>query len=423
MINNFFKKLIKNKIITVLIVIVCFFVPSKINAATLSISPNSATVSVGKTVSVKVFVDTEGKSINNGEATILFPVDILDVVSITKGSSIFTLWVEEPKFSNTTGKISFNGGVPNPGFIGQNGYIATITFKAKNQGTASIVFSDGAVRENDGLGTDILVRKFGSNINIKTAIKPKAKEEVKIPPPPVVNEKVIPIISEFNPTIRFEGNQGFVKLSNEENVSNVDYYSISIDDAPNLRVEKKQLINHEYYLPILNEGIHSLVIMTFDKTGKNTESTLSFVNPFIFIPVLSLDKDEISAGDSAVILGKTSYPNSKVNIILGIDNKEIKRYEQTTGVDGSFSVTTDKIENIGIVNIWAESVLSDDVKSRASGKVYLKVNDVHIIKIDMSIFYPLIWLIMILIIILLFLLLIYFVWRNYLVQEKSREIK
>ena len=172
MVNNFFKKLIENKII-IIVIVISFFAPYKINAATLSISPNSTTVSVGKTVAVKVYVNTEGKSINNGEAAIQFPVDMLDVVSITKSSSIFTLWVEEPVFSNVTGKISFNGGVPNPGFTGQSGYIVTITFKAKKQGIASVIFSDGAVRENDGLGTDILVGKSGSSINIKTAIKQK----------------------------------------------------------------------------------------------------------------------------------------------------------------------------------------------------------------------------------------------------------
>jgi hypothetical protein len=421
MVNNFFKKLIENKII-IIVIVISFFAPYKINAATLSISPNSTTVSVGKTVAVKVYVNTEGKSINNGEAAIQFPVDMLDVVSITKSSSIFTLWVEEPVFSNVTGKISFNGGVPNPGFTGQSGYIVTITFKAKKQGIASVIFSDGAVRENDGLGTDILVGKSGSSINIKTAIKQKPKEEVKISPPPVI-EKVIPVVIEFDPTIRFDGNQGLIKLSNEENISNTDYYTISIDDAPSFRIEKKQLINHEYYLPILNEGIHSLVIMTFDKTGKYTESVLSFMNPFISIPVLSLDKNEIPAGDSVVISGTTGYPNSKVNAILEIDNKEIKRYEQTTGIDGSFSITTDKIENIGVVNIWAENVLSDTVKSRASGKVYLKVNDVQILKINMSIFYPILWLILIFIIILLFSLLLYFVWHNYSVGERSHKIE
>jgi hypothetical protein len=143
-------------------------------------------------------VNTEGKSINNSEANIQFPTDMIEVVSITKSSSIFSLWVEEPSFSNTTGKITFNGGVPNPGYNGATGYIATITFKAKKQGTASVIFTEGAVRENDGLGTDILNSKNGSVIQIGVA------QVAPIPIPNTVNEKsTIPvkptIVSETHP--------------------------------------------------------------------------------------------------------------------------------------------------------------------------------------------------------------------------------
>lgn len=186
--NNKYKYLF----IIILLVIVSFIFTNKIYAASLSIFPSSSTVSVGNIVSVKVVVNTNGKSINNGEATIQFPVDMLEVVSITNGSSIFTLWVEEPKFSNTTGKISFNGGVPNPGFNGASGYIATFTFKAKKQGLASVIFTDAAVRENDGLGTDILSVKNGSSLKIEA---PKVIEEPKIITPitPIRKVEDVPV--------------------------------------------------------------------------------------------------------------------------------------------------------------------------------------------------------------------------------------
>lgn len=144
--------------------ILLFFVTA--HAASLSVSPASTRVSVGNIVSVKVVVGTEGKSINNVDTVILFPVDLLEVVSIGKTSSIFPLWVEEPHFSNIDGRVVLNGGVPNPGFTGSTGEVVTIKFKAKKQGTASIVFSDSAVRENNGLGTDILTSKLIGTVQI-----------------------------------------------------------------------------------------------------------------------------------------------------------------------------------------------------------------------------------------------------------------
>ena len=69
-------------------------------AATLSFSPSTANVSVGNIVSVKVVVNTLGEAINNAEVNIQFPSDLLEVVSVSKSSSVFSLWVEEPIFSN-----------------------------------------------------------------------------------------------------------------------------------------------------------------------------------------------------------------------------------------------------------------------------------------------------------------------------------
>jgi hypothetical protein len=143
-----------------------FLIPFVGEAASISITPSDTSVSVGDIVSIKIVVNTDGVAINNAEATIQFPTDMLEVVSLSKNPSIFTLWVEEPGFSNLTGKITFNGGVANPGFSGSAGTIATVIFKAKKAGAASVIFSDSAVRKNDGLGTNVLSSKNSSLIHI-----------------------------------------------------------------------------------------------------------------------------------------------------------------------------------------------------------------------------------------------------------------
>ncbi len=153
----------------ILLFSVCFLKVT--NAATLSITPVTSKVSSGNIISTKVIVSTSGKTINNSDGIIQFPVDLLEVVSINKSSSIFSLWVEDPKFSNQEGKITFNGGIPNPGFAGENGEIASIVFRAKKQGIASIVFGDSAVRENDGFGTNILTSKQSATIDIGSVVQ------------------------------------------------------------------------------------------------------------------------------------------------------------------------------------------------------------------------------------------------------------
>lgn len=172
MLHFLYKQKITRYLFSICVVIV-FCLPSisvkEVCAASLSLTPSSSNVSIGNIISMRIVVDTEGKTINNAEGIVLFPADLLDVISISKSSSIFSLWVEDPKFSNSEGKITFNGGVPNPGYVGSGGGVLSVTFRAKKSGTASIVFSDSAVRENDGLGTDILTKRGSGTVTIKAA--------------------------------------------------------------------------------------------------------------------------------------------------------------------------------------------------------------------------------------------------------------
>jgi hypothetical protein len=168
------------------------------HAASLSLSPSSSKVSVGNILSVQVLVGSLGQAINTAEGTIQFPSNLLEVLSISKSSSIFSLWVEDPKFSNDDGTIEWNGGLPTPGFVGEGGNIITITFRAKRAGNASVIFSDSTVLANDGLGTDVLSSQSGAQIAISTPVlvtpvtNPQEVVEAGAPAAPV-------IISSTNP--------------------------------------------------------------------------------------------------------------------------------------------------------------------------------------------------------------------------------
>jgi hypothetical protein len=135
-------------------------------AATLSVTPTATSVHAGDIVTVRLVANTQGTAINQGEGELHFPTDMLDVVSTSKAGSIFTLWVEEPSYSNIAGTMHFDGGVPTPGFNGSAGTVLSVTFHAKKSGTATLTLSDAALRANDGLGTDVLNYAGGGQITI-----------------------------------------------------------------------------------------------------------------------------------------------------------------------------------------------------------------------------------------------------------------
>lgn len=150
-----------------LLFFLCFARPT--HAATLSFAPQTTSVSVGDIVSVKVLVNTGGTAVNVAGGTIEFPPDLLQVMSINTASSIFSLWVENPTFSNSLGTIGWNGGIPNPGFSGDAGQAMSVTFMAKAAGNASLLFSNGTVLANDGMGTDVLSGYGNASISIGPA--------------------------------------------------------------------------------------------------------------------------------------------------------------------------------------------------------------------------------------------------------------
>lgn len=145
----------KIKKILVLLFLILLF-PFSINAATLYFSPSSGIYSVNNIIQVGIYVSTPTEAMNAASGTIDFPTDKLEVVSLSKVGSIFSLWVQEPSFSNSLGTINFEGVVFNPGFIGASGKLMTINFRARKSGIPNLSFLSGSVLANDGNGTNIL---------------------------------------------------------------------------------------------------------------------------------------------------------------------------------------------------------------------------------------------------------------------------
>ena len=153
-------------------------------------------------VVVGVYAESATVALNAVSGVIAYPQDLLDLVSVSKNQSIISLWVQEPTFSNTSGTVRFEGIVLNPGFIGSNGKIITLTFKVKAKGSASLTFSSGSMLANDGEGTEVPSVKGKGQFTFTEA--PVAQVEQIVPTAPTQEKSnllaALPIItSESNP--------------------------------------------------------------------------------------------------------------------------------------------------------------------------------------------------------------------------------
>lgn len=93
--------------------------------------------------------------INAVGATITFPPEIIEIVSISKAHSFLDLWTEDTVIREDKGEVRFSGGTIRPGGMVGTGTVLTLTVRAKKTGDAQIAFKDVNVYSSDGTGTEI----------------------------------------------------------------------------------------------------------------------------------------------------------------------------------------------------------------------------------------------------------------------------
>ncbi|MFZ2719761.1 MAG: cohesin domain-containing protein [Minisyncoccia bacterium] len=161
-----------------------------LRAAELVFSPASASYAAESDFSIKVDIDPGSDKVNAADGSITFDKDSASVVSISKESSVFSLWTADPSFSNSAGTIDFSGGSP-AGFT-TKGTVLTIKFKAKKAGSFTTSFTKGSVLAADGKGTDVYVKGADGKYTItEAAAGEEAGEEGAVasegtPPAPTI---------------------------------------------------------------------------------------------------------------------------------------------------------------------------------------------------------------------------------------------
>lgn len=169
--------------------------PQAVFAASLYLSPSTQSMVVGQTIVVTVGVSSPSQALNAVSGDISFPSDKLQVLSISKQSSIVGLWVRDPSFTNSIagGDVHFEGIVLNPGFTGAAGPIIKVTFQAVAAGDAPISFSNGSVLANDGNGTNILNSMGTGDYSIAAAsVSGTGNLEGTLPPAPIISSLTHP---------------------------------------------------------------------------------------------------------------------------------------------------------------------------------------------------------------------------------------
>ena len=122
-------------------------------STTLSMDPQGPKeLVVGTTTQIDIVVRTS-EPINALSATVAFPPELIEVVSVSKEHSFMDLWTEDTEIRERAGEVHFSGGTTRRGGITGNNTALTLVLKAKKPGSAEIYFKDAKVLASDGSGT------------------------------------------------------------------------------------------------------------------------------------------------------------------------------------------------------------------------------------------------------------------------------
>ena len=180
------------------------FVPSA-HASTLYLSPGSANIPQGSVVSVAVGINTAGESINGISAYLSYPQDKLEVAWITYGGS-FAI-AAEGAYGGGGIRIS-RGSIS--GVVGSVN-VATIGFRGKSQGTATVTFigGSGAPRTSDSSDSLNLGGSTGGTFTVTAPVSggqtgtaaPIAPSSAKDQKAPNISNVQVSLISTTSATI------------------------------------------------------------------------------------------------------------------------------------------------------------------------------------------------------------------------------
>ena len=162
---------------------VMMLLPVLASAATFSFSPAIGTYTKGQTISTSVYVNPgSGETITATKVSLTFPKDKLEVLSYTPVNGSPILAHVGTKTDNATGKIEDNVAF-NPGITAST-KIATITFKAKENGVANVaVASDAKLLDAGNTNKSVGAAKATFTVNAP-APTPETKPQPKPQPKP-----------------------------------------------------------------------------------------------------------------------------------------------------------------------------------------------------------------------------------------------
>ncbi len=265
------KRIILNFGLSFCILIFGFCIFRETNAAGLFFDAEIKELGVNQQFKVDLILDTENEEINAVEGKVIFPEELLELKEIRDGNSIISFWIERPTL-NSKSSILYSGIIPG-GYQETKGFVFSVVFQAKTNGSGAIEIHGAKVLLNDGKGTsaNLSVSNFQFSISEETSAAPLIVETIE--------DTDLP--EEFKPEIAqnsdmFDGKY-FLVFATQDKGSGIDYYKIQ--ETRNKR-QGENWVGAESPYVLKDQKLKSYIyVKAIDRAGNERIATLSPQNP------------------------------------------------------------------------------------------------------------------------------------------------
>lgn len=242
--------------------LITLLLPLPAFAAEIYFGTHTKEAGLNQLVEVGVFLNTEGESINAMEGSIVFPSSLLAPREIRSGSSIISLWIEQP-FVERDGELRFSGMLPG-GYAGSSGYLFSVIFQAQNEGEAVLDVSNARILLNDGNGSEALFHSSPIALTIRPGLKGPEVLPVYDPDAP---ESFIPQTAQ-DPNL-FDG-KWFLVFATQDKGTGIAGYAIyeTARKKEIARIEAKKWVEAGSPYVLKDQDLRSFVyVKAVDKAG------------------------------------------------------------------------------------------------------------------------------------------------------------
>ena len=333
------------KVLFTILLLAVFSIPlfTRAEGASFYISPSGGNYNKGDKFLVDIMINVEGASVNAAEAVISFPSDKLKVLEISKLHSVFSIWIKEPVFSNSEGKIEFIGGLPSPGFIGGEGNVFCVLFEVKDSGKVEISFSKEKILANEPQGKNI---SFPSQ---------EVTYYINVP------EFEVIIDNEGDPT----NPRPLLYLDTKDEKLSVNHFEVEIEEKV-FEVKKEESL--PWQMPLLEPGEHLILVRAIEESGDVIENAAKVVIESILIPEIIFCPQKFSSGQDTLYIAGNSLANSQVLVFLKENGLDIKTWQVNSDSQGSWFLRDEILLKPGVYEVSAKTkdlrgAISDSSKS------------------------------------------------------------